>query len=98
MAEIKIDPKVAYMYEVLEKAMIGPTDFASLTNISRETLYRWKKGQPIADKLRLDIAYNTALRLEKGCRHGRLPLKEKLKAPQRVKVLRKIVAEMRSAK
>ena len=91
-------PKVAYVYEVLEKAEIGPTDFSILTKVSRETLHRWKKGANIADQLRLDIAYNTSIRLERGCRAGLLPLKERLKSPQRIAVLRKIIAEMANTK
>jgi hypothetical protein len=78
----------------LDSSGVTITDFSRLTRISRETLYRWKDGANITDNLRLDLAYNTALRLEKACREGKLPLFEKLKAPARIKLLRSIVSEM----
>ena len=90
------DPKVKYIFEALDKSGVTMTDFSRITRISRETLYRWKKGNAITDRLRLDFAYTAAIRLEKGCRLGRLPIQEKLKKEQRLVVLRKIIAEMAS--
>lgn len=86
--------KVSYIFTTIEKAGVSFTDFARITKISRETLYRWKGGGTVKDMLRLDLAYTYALRLEKACRAGRLPLVNKLKAEQRLKMLRTIIAEM----
>jgi len=86
--------KVDFIFKALDCSGVTITDFSRLTRVSRESLYRWKDGANIADTLRLDIAYTTALRMEKACREGRLPLTEKLKTPQRIKVLRGIIAEM----
>lgn len=86
--------KIEYIFEAIDKAGVTYIDFSRITRISRATLYQWKKGGAIRDKLRLDLAYVTATRLEKGCVHGRLPITDKLKPKQRIKVLRKIIAEM----
>jgi hypothetical protein len=86
--------KVAYIFSALEKAEVSFTDFTRLTRISRESLYRWRGGAPVKDMLRLDLAYTYALRLEKACRAGKLPLANRLKAVQRLATLRKIITEM----
>ena len=88
------DPKVAYIFKAIENTKMSFTDFSRITKISRETLYRWKKGAPITDMLRLNIAYVTASNMEKARSAGRLPLKSKFKAPQRVIVLIEILADM----
>lgn len=51
-----VNPKVAYIFEAMEKSSISLTDFALLTRISRMSLYKWKDGGAINDKLRLDLA------------------------------------------
>jgi hypothetical protein len=86
--------KVDFIFKALEVSKVSFTDFSRLTRISRESLYRWKDGAKIGDQLRLDLAYNFALRLEKACREGKLPLTERHKAPARIKLLRQIVADM----
>lgn len=88
--------KTDYIFKCAEIAKISMTDLARITGVSRETLYRWKKGRPINDHLRLNIVYQYALRMEKACRIGELPLSNKYKKEQRLKVLRKIVADMAS--
>jgi hypothetical protein len=88
------ETKVNFIFEALDKAGVSMTDFTRLTRISRESLYRWKGGAPVKDMLRLDLAYTYAKRLETACRSERLPLTSRLKAPQRLIVLRKIIAEM----
>lgn len=91
-----MDPKVTYIFDALDRAGVSITDFSRITSISRESLHRWKTGSAIKDKLRLNLAYSTATRLETACREGILPLHDKLKTMQRVKVLRKIIADMAS--
>lgn len=86
--------KVEYIFKAREVAEVTYTDFAKLTRISRETLYRWRNGAPAKDELRLGIALTYAVRFEKACRAGLLPLKDKLNADMRLKTYRKIVAEM----
>lgn len=88
--------KIEFIFKAAEASQVTMTDLARLTGISRETLYRWRQGRAISDVLRLNIAYQYALRLEKACRSGKLPIKDKLKKDQRLKVLRKVVAEMAS--
>lgn len=85
--------KVSYIFEALNKSEVSLIDFHRLTSISRNSLHSWKKGGPVRDRLRLDLAYGTAQRLELACRNGRLPLIEKLKEKERVKLLRKIISE-----
>lgn len=86
--------KVKYIFDAIDKSGIAITDFSKLTRISRESLYRWRRGSNITDKLRLDLAYTVAVRLEKACRCEELPLVDKLKPEQRIVVLRKIIASM----
>lgn len=88
--------KINYIFKAVETSNIFLTDFGRLTGISRETLYRWKDGGNITDKLRLDLAYTVATRIEKACRLGKLPLTDKLKKVQRVVVLRQIIKSMAS--
>lgn len=88
------DPKIAFIFDALEKSGVTMSDFARITRISRVTLYRWKTGNAITDQLRLDLAYNTAVRFKKACKHDMLPLVDKLKPVKRVQVLRNIVIQM----
>jgi hypothetical protein len=90
------EAKIEYIFKAVDVAKISLTDFSRLTGISRETLYRWKDGRNITDKLRLDLAYTVATRMEKACRLGKLPLTDRLEKEQRVVVLRKIIREMAS--
>ena len=96
VATAPADPKVVFVFDVLDKAGVRMTDFARVTRITRETLYRWKNGGNITDELRRDIAYTYALRLEKAVAAGRLPFTDTLKKEQRVVTLRKIIADMAS--
>lgn len=89
-----VNPKVAYIFEALEKSGVRVTDFSKIVGVSRPTLYSWKNGGTIADRLRLDLAYTAARRLETACRLGKLPLVDRFKPEPRRKILRKIIAEM----
>lgn len=91
-----MDERIEYIFRSLEPSGVSLTDFSRLTSVSRETLYRWRDGGNASDKLRINVALTMASRLEKACRAGRLPLKERMNAAERMKVLRKIVAEMAS--
>ncbi len=86
------ETKVKYIFNAIAIASITMTDFARITRISRETLYRWRSGGAITDMLRLDFAYGNARRIEAACRSGKLPLTDKLKKEARVDRLRKIIA------
>jgi len=90
----KINAKVEYILEALDKSHVSMTDFSKLTRVSRMSLYKWKAGSKISDMLRLDLAYTVATRLEKACRLGKLPLVDRYKPEPRRKLLRKIIAEM----
>jgi transcriptional regulator with XRE-family HTH domain len=87
------DSKVKFILDTLDAAGVSMTDFAKLTAISRTTLYAWRRGANVADKLRLQVAFNYAIRLDRAVEGSRLPLIDKLSPPQRLKVLRQIIAE-----
>jgi hypothetical protein len=91
-----LEEKLDYIFNAVDISEVSLTDFCRLTGISRETLYRWKNGGNVTDKLRLDLAYTVATRMEKACRLGNLPLTDRLKKEQRLVVLRKIIREMAS--
>lgn len=86
--------KVTHVFKSLERASISITDFSKLTSISRMSLHRWRNGSAVTDMLRLNLAYSTALRLDRAVAKRKLPLHDRLKAPQRLVVLRKIIASM----
>lgn len=88
------EEKVKYIFECLEKSEVSLVDFSRLTQISRNSLHRWKRTEEAHDKLRLHIAYTAAQRLEAACREGYLPLVDRLKKDKRFDVIRKIVAQM----
>lgn len=92
----KLKERVKFIFDTIEKAGVSMTDFARIVGdgASRETLYRWKSGANIADGFRLNFVYSVAVRLSKAVHLGRLPLKDKLKAVQRLAVLREIVKSM----
>lgn len=82
-----------YIFEVLERAGVGMLAFAQLTGISRESLYRWRKGNAVADKLRLKIAHTYARHLDTATKAGELPL-QGVSPKERTKVLREIIAKV----
>lgn len=84
--------KVSFIIKTLEESEVSITDFSRLTNISRTSLYVWKKGQNGADKLRLSVAFNYALRLAKAVENKRLPLVGMYSVAERLKTLRGIIA------
>lgn len=83
--------KITFIFEALEEAGVSMTDLSRLTNISRTSLYAWKRGQVVSDKLRLNLAFNTAVRLSKAVEAKRLPLAGKLAPGERLRVLREII-------
>lgn len=86
------EQKVAYIFEALEKSGVRLCDFHRLTQISLNSLHRWRNEGEASDKIRVQIAYVTAQHLESACRAGHLPLVDKLKPAQRFAAVRKIVA------
>jgi len=89
-----MNTKVKYILDALNTSEVSVTDFSTLTSISRVTIYRWRNGGEVKDELRLNLAYNTAMRLNKAVQHQRLPLTDRLKKDQRVQVLGSIIREM----
>jgi hypothetical protein len=83
--------KVTFIFESLEEAAVSMTDFSRLTNISRTSLYAWKRGNTVSDHLRLNLAFNTALRISKAVEANRLPLTEKLSSSERLRALRAVI-------
>lgn len=94
MPETSLDPKVMVIMQAREASAITWGDYATLSGVSRETLYRWTKYLKPKDKLRLNIAYTLAVRLNKAVEQGLLPIEQKLKPKERRTYLRKIVAQM----
>lgn len=85
--------KVDFIFKTLEETGLSMVDLSELTKISRPSLYRWRNGENITDMFRLNFVYNMSLRLKKATQIGKLPLKDKLKRPQKIEVLKKIVHE-----
>lgn len=77
-----------FIFTTLKAAEITITDFATLTGVTRQTLHSWKAGNPIKDFLRFNVVYNWATRMDKATEAGKLPLREKIPAAERVGILR----------
>jgi len=90
--------KVKKIFQAIERAEISMVDVQRLTSISRETLYKWKDGGNIKDFLRLNIMTRFASLLEVGCGAGVLPLQNPMKTDERIKLLRKIIANAATKK
>lgn len=86
--------KAAFIFKALEDSEVSITDFSRLTNISRTSLYAWKRGNNVADNLRLGIAVSYAARLGKAVEIGRLPLIGTYPISERIQVLKSIIAEV----
>ena len=86
------EEKVAYIFEAIEKSGVSLVHFARLTQISRNSLYRWKRTGEAHDVIRVQIAYTAAQRLEIACRAGKLPIAEGIVKDERFNAIRKIVA------
>ena len=82
-----------YIFEVVEKAGVGMLAFAQLTGVSRESLYRWRKGNAVTDKLRLNLVHTYARHLDTATQDGLLPL-QGVSPKERTKVLREIIAKV----
>lgn len=87
---------IKHIFDAKEQAGISMVDLSRLTGISRETLYRWKKGAKVTDRLRLNLAYTYSVRISKAVQLEQLPLKDKLKKDQRLKVYKDIIKNMAS--
>ncbi len=83
-----------HIFEILDRAGIGMLAFAQLTGISRESLYRWKKGNVVTDKLRLNLASTYARHLDTAAAAGHLPL-QGVSPKERTRVLRELIAKVR---
>ena len=83
--------KVEYIFSAIEKAGISVSDFQKLTTISRTTLYNWKNGKAVTDRLRLDLAYHISLKLFKAYQLGKLPLSSEFKKVEKLPEIRRII-------
>ena len=90
--------KVERIFRSIERAEISIADVQRLTSVSRETLYRWKDGGNIKDFLRLNIMMKFASLLETAVSEGKLPLQNPMKTDERIKLLRKIIANAATKK
>jgi transcriptional regulator with XRE-family HTH domain len=86
------ETKVAFILKALEASGVSMTDFARLTGVSRTSLYAWKRGGHVADRLRLTVAFNTAVRLDRAAEQKMLPLEDMYSVAERLAELRRIVA------
>ena len=89
--------KVTAIFAALERAQVTIADLAALTKVSRETLYRWKNGHNVTDRLRLDLVYLTAMKLNNAVDADKLPFVETHKPVERREKLREIIRRMASA-
>lgn len=85
--------KINFVFETLKKSGVSMSDFSKLTNISRTTLYSWRAGEG-PDLLRLQLAFNIAVRLDRAVLSQRLPFAESLKAGQRLAALRQVINQV----
>lgn len=87
------EEKIANIFMTLEKSGVSMTDFSRLTGVSRASLYNWRSGANVTDKIRLRDAYAFALRLSKAVDMKKLPLVGMYRLTERIKVLKQIIAD-----
>lgn len=84
--------KMAYIFKAIERSGVSISDLQKITNISRNTLHAWKKGGNVADMLRFSIMLKVAANLNIACDEKKLPLQNPLKSDERLRLLRKLIA------
>lgn len=89
--------KVKFIFDTLEASGVSITAFSRLVNISRTALHGWRNGQKGYDMLRLNVAYNYALRLDRAVKDGKLPLDGLYEVDEQLSELRRIVAAANGA-
>lgn len=85
--------KIDFVMRALQASGVNITDFSKLTQISRTTLHKWKRGQHASDQLRLNVAFNYAIRLDKAVESKKLPLQGTWAADERLEALRNVIAK-----
>lgn len=81
------------IFNTIDAAQINMTEFATITQVSRVTLYRWKKLHPTKDidKLRFGQVYNIAVRMRNAITQGKLPLIEKVSKKDKLSIVKRII-------
>lgn len=82
--------KVTYIFATLDRSKVSIKHMASLSQITRMTLHKWKRGAQGFDSMRVQVAFGVARRLAKASEIGQLPLKG-VKSAEKLQVLRAIV-------
>ena len=82
--------KVKYIFAALDRSKVSIKHMAGLSQITRMTLHKWKRGAAGHDSMRVQVTFATARRLSKACEIGQLPLKD-VKSAEKLQVLRAIV-------
>ena len=84
--------KADIMFAAMDTANVSVTLFSTLCRTSRATLYRWRnEPEKGIDKIRFNLAYDIAVRLNRAVEQGKLPLKDKLDKANKEATVRKIV-------
>jgi len=84
--------KADIMFAAMDTAGVSVTLFSTLCRTSRATLYRWRnEPEKGIDKIRFNLAYDIAVRLNRAVEQGKLPLKDKLDKANKEATVRKIV-------
>lgn len=90
--------KADIMFDAMDKADISVTLFSTLCRTSRATLYRWRnEPEKGIDKIRFNLAYDIAIRLNRAVEQGKLPLKDKLDKATKEATIRKIVVSVKQS-
>lgn len=88
--------KADLMFAAMETAKVSVTLFSKLCGTTRATLYRWRnEPEKGVDKIRFNMAYTIAVRLNHAVKQDKLPLKEVLTKPEKEATIRKIVSTIK---
>jgi len=85
--------KVQFIFDTVAAAQVSITDFSGLIGTSRNSLHRWRNTGKAMDRLRFNIAYQTALRMRVAITNGQLPLPDKVDRNLRIQTLRRVIKE-----
>lgn len=88
--------KADLMFAAMDASKVSVTLFSKLCSTSRATLYRWRnEPEKGIDKIRFNLAYNIAVRLNHAVTQGKLPLKDVLNKTDKEATIRKIVSTIK---
>ncbi len=88
-------PEFKAVMKKFDEAGINYTEAAKLCHVTRQTLYNWKNGKPVANEFLYKTACFMADLAEKATVAGLLPLDPEVSVESRVDEIKKVLQKVR---